>query len=250
MPTSKLQNLATVSDLHLFCRRSQAEHHLDSIRQAASESDVFVFNGDIFDFRWSTFVSPEQSVATAIAWLADFVDDAPECVFHYVLGNHDHYRPFIEALKTFAIDHPNFAWSPYYLRLGPALFLHGDVAIRKMTGADLERYREGWLDDPNKGPVANAVFDVAFRMRIHKAIHHIAFPLTPVLERLNHYVEDIGHGAACGVETVYFGHTHIALSHHRHKGLIYRNGGAPMPGLEFHVLRAELPIELAAENGV
>ena len=243
MATSKLQNLATVSDLHLFCRRSQADRYLDTIGQSASESDVFVLNGDIFDFRWSNLVSPERSVASAIAWLKDFVDSAPECMFHYVLGNHDHYRPFIEALDTFADARPNFKWNPYFLRLGPALFLHGDVAIRKMTAGDLERYRDGWLDDPIRGPVANAVFDLAFRIGIHKTVNRMAFPLVPVLERINHYVEDIGHGASCGVETVYFGHTHIALLHHQYNGLVYRNGGAPMPGIDFHVLKAELPVE-------
>jgi len=242
MATENLQSVAIVSDLHLFCRRSEAHHHVDSIRIAASESDVFVLNGDIFDFRWSTLDSPEQTVASAIAWLGDLVGNAPACRFYYVLGNHDHYRPLIEALDAFAADRPNFEWSPYYLRLGPALFLHGDVAIRKMTAADLEQYREGWLDDPIRGPVFNAVFDLAFRFGIHKSVGRLAFPQDPVLERLHHYVEDIGHGAASGVETVYFGHTHIAMIQQEYNGVTYHNGGATMPGLDFHVLKAELAI--------
>lgn len=242
MAVSNVQKLSTVSDLHLFCRRSQADRYLHTILEAAAESDVFVLNGDIFDFRWSTLISPEQTVASAIAWLAALVEAAPHCAFHYVLGNHDHYGIFMEALEVFAEEHDNFAWSPYYLRLGSALFLHGDVTIRKMTAADLEQYRAGWLEDANRGPVANAVYDVAFKIGVHKAVHHFAFPLSSVLDRLHHYVEDIGHGASGGVETVYFGHTHLAMPHYRHNGLIFRNGGAPMPGLAFHVLTADLPV--------
>ena len=243
MAATKVQKLATISDLHLFCRRSQADRFRDAIHEAAAASDVFVLNGDIFDFRWSTLVSPEQTVVSAIAWLTELIEAAPHCTFHYVLGNHDHYGIFMDALEVFAEAHANFEWSPYYLRLGTALFVHGDVTIRKMTGADLEQYRAGWLEDANRGPVANAVYDVAFKFGVHKAVHHVAFPLSAVLERLHHYVEDIGHGASGGVETVYFGHTHLAMPHHRHNGLIFRNSGAPMPGLKFHVLTADLPIE-------
>ncbi len=245
MAVSTTQRLATVSDLHLFCRRSQADRHCEMIHQAAAESDIFVLNGDIFDFRWSTHASPERTVASAIEWLADLADAAPDCAIHYVLGNHDHYGLLMDALKGFTESRGNFNWSPYYHRLGPALFVHGDVTIRKMTAADLEQYREGWLEDANRGPVANAVYDVAFRVGIHKVIYHIAFPLDQILERLHHYVEDIGHGAAHGVETVYFGHTHVALPAQEYNGVVYRNCGAPMPGLDFHILKAELTIDHA-----
>lgn len=242
MAISTAQRLATVSDLHLFCRRSQAEDYLDAIRAAASESDVFVLNGDIFDFRWSMLASPEETVQSAVAWLAELVDGAQDCAFHYVLGNHDHYQLFMDALDVFSAERVNFAWSPYYLRLGSALFVHGDVTIRKMSGTDLERYREGWLADPNRGPVLNAVYDAAFRVGIHKAVHHVVFPRRAVLERLHHYVEAIGHGADRGVETVYFGHTHLAMPNHAYNGLVFRNGGAPMPGLAFQILKGELAL--------
>jgi UDP-2,3-diacylglucosamine hydrolase len=234
--------LATISDLHLFCRRSCADRYTDAIQAAAADADVFVLNGDIFDFRWSTLGSPERTVAAAVEWLAELVDGAPDCRFFYVLGNHDHYGLLMDALEPFTEQRANFDWDPYYFRLGPALFLHGDVVVRKMTAKDLEEYRTGWLADPNRGPVLNAVYDAAFRMGLHKAIHHVAFPLETVLDRLSHYVADIGHGAESGVETVYFGHTHLAMPHHQHNGLVFRNGGAPMPGLQFEVLTAELEV--------
>lgn len=236
------QRLATVSDLHFFNRRSEAEHYVDVIREAALEADVFVLNGDIFDFRWSTLASPEQTVHAAMALLTQWVAAAPGCSFHYVLGNHDHYRLFIDALDAFAAERPNFAWCPFYLRLGTSLFLHGDVANWKMSASDLERYREGWLEDRNRGPAWNAVHDAVFSVGLHKAVHRVAFPRRAVLARLHHYVESIGHGPDCGIDTVYFGHTHLAIAGDTYNGLTYRNCGAAMPGLAFKVLKAELTI--------
>ena len=42
-----------VSDLHLFANRSNAHRYLEEIALAASQAEVFVLGGDIFDFRWS-----------------------------------------------------------------------------------------------------------------------------------------------------------------------------------------------------
>jgi UDP-2,3-diacylglucosamine pyrophosphatase LpxH len=243
MSNSTTYRLATVSDLHLFCPRSRADRYQLTMRAAAQESDVFVLNGDIFDFRWSTMPSPERTVEAALEWLSDFVDAAPHCRFHYVLGNHDHYGLLMDALPGFSSARSNFDWSTYYWRFGPALFLHGDVANGTMTAEQFMQYRQGWLNDANRGPLSQRVFDVAFLLGLHRAISYFAFPRNVVIKRLHHYVEDIGHGPDRGVKTVYFGHTHKVIPEHEHEGVRYRNSGAAMPGVPFHILREDVPVE-------
>ena len=130
-----------VSDLHLFSSRSDGHRHRDSILAAAAESDVFVLGGDIFDFSWTTLPTLEETVERAVAWLTELAAHAPNCRFYYVLGNHDYHQPFIERLREVERTVANFAWQPFFLRLGNSMFLHGDVANRPMTARTLKRSR-------------------------------------------------------------------------------------------------------------
>ena len=63
--------LRTVSDLHLFCRRSQGHAQQDAIERALAESDIFVFNGDTFDFRWTTLNTFEETALASAEWLVN-----------------------------------------------------------------------------------------------------------------------------------------------------------------------------------
>jgi UDP-2,3-diacylglucosamine hydrolase len=60
------------------------------------------------------------------------------------------------------------------------------------------------------------------------------------LKRVHEYIHDIGHGTPHGVDTVYFGHTHVAVDAEYYRGVTFHNGGAPMRGMEFSLLRLEL----------
>src|SRR5256885_311664 len=50
------------------------------------------------------------------------------------------------------------------------------------------------------------------------------------------YHDRIHHGPASGVQHVYFGHTHDALTNYRYRGVTFHNPGSPMPGLQFRIL--------------
>jgi len=232
--------VSTVSDLHLFCRRSEANRHMDAIHGAAVKADVFVLNGDTFDFRWSCHENTRETTRQAIAWLQQLTAHAPNCHFHFVLGNHDHVEHFIDELHEFAERTSNLEWHPYYVKMGDTLFLHGDVANRKMTAQDLTAYREGWLHEESRGELVNTIYDVAFRARIHHAVTKFAFPTPVVVERIRHYLDDIGEGEGSGTDVVFFGHTHTAVSGYAHEGQRFYNAGAPMPGLDFQVLNAKV----------
>lgn len=235
-----MKTVCVVSDLHMFCKRSHWETHLLDIDTAASSADIFVFNGDTFDFKWTTLNSVEETITAAVDYLANLAGTYPACRFHVNLGNHDHVQGFIDALAALAQKTENLTWHPYYLRMGNTLFIHGDVATRKMNQAQLEAYRAGWLHHKKQGRMKNRVYDAAFKARAHVAISRLAHPHRRTLERVHAYIHDIGHGKPEGVENVYFGHTHVAVDGARYGGVTFHNGGAPMRGMEFSLLTLEL----------
>lgn len=232
--------VCAVSDLHLFCRRSLAFHHMSAVYSALDEAAILVLNGDIFDFRWSTFSTVDETAREAIRWLESLVSRYPDRHFHYVLGNHDNVRVFTRALEEFADDTHNLDWHPYHLRLGNAVFFHGDVANRRMDAEALRRYRMGWRHDERRGALFNRLYDMAFALNAHRAISRLAFPPEVVVERLTHYLENIGAGPGSGTDEVYFGHTHVPMHGYEYRGMRFHNSGAPMPGMRFNVLRTEV----------
>lgn len=230
-----------VSDLHLFSRRSDYTLHEKGIFEAASKADVFVLNGDTFDFRWTTLPSTELTVAAAIRWLRCLTERFPHCHFHFILGNHDNVKMFIDALKRLDVERSNLTWHPYYLRLGDKVFLHGDVSDRKMSHKTLIKRRSRWLDDDRpRHPIMHDLYDMALRINLHRAAHLMRFPPRRVARRVKAYLEEVGHGPDDGIRHVYFGHTHAAMSNFHYRDLVFHNTGSPMRGLEFNMLRVEL----------
>jgi UDP-2,3-diacylglucosamine hydrolase len=235
-----MQHVCAVSDLHLFCTRSEGHLHQEALDQAIRETDVCVLNGDIFDFRWSVFESMERTVREAMKWLDALVSRHPDRRFFYVFGNHDSVRPFINAAERYAQRAGNLACRHDVLRLSDAVFLHGDVADRKMTQAEFEAARKVWHFDRKRGRIVNHAYDLAFFLGAHRTIPRMVFPHEVVAERLVHYLEDIGHGPDSGVTDVYYGHTHVAVRDYRYRGVRFHNSGAPMPKLGFSIIRAEV----------
>ena len=226
-----------VSDLHLFSRRSLAASHSRAIHAAAAKARMFVLGGDIFDFRWSTLGSTETTVNHAIRWLDDLVGSHGQCDFHFVLGNHDCNRQFVSALETYAMTRPNLACHPYFLRLGKSVFLHGDAADRpEMCAARLRHRREHWARDEQRSPMRHALYDLAMHAQLHRVVGKVAHPKRRVAQRILGYLGRVGHGQETGLEHVYFGHTHEALTDYRHRGVTFQNAGSPMPGLAFRIV--------------
>lgn len=168
------------------------------------------------------------------------VEKAPHCQFYFILGNHDCGELFVSALETLAVELSNLEWHPYYVRLGTSLFLHGDVANRKMNAQDLEVYRNGWLHEKQRGEYQNRMHDWVFKFRLHKAVARTFFPTNRTLLRIQHYLNDIDCGEGSEVLTYFFGHTHVLLENIEFNGQHFNNGGAPMPGLDFKILHTEV----------
>jgi len=226
-----------VSDLHLCSRRSQAPRHVPAIHEAASRAGTFILGGDIFDFRWSTLPSSEETVRHAIRWLDDLVASHPRCDFHFVQGNHDCNRRFISALETYSTTRPNLMLHAYVLRQGTNMFLHGDAADHPaMCQQRLKKRREHWSGDETRSQVRHVLYDLAVTARLHRLAGKVAHPRRRVVHRILGYLNRIHHGPETGVEHVYFGHTHDALQNYRYRGVTFHNPGAPMPGLAFRIV--------------
>jgi UDP-2,3-diacylglucosamine pyrophosphatase LpxH len=226
-----------VSDLHLFSRRSLAVRHEAELHSAAAQARVFVLGGDIFDFRWSTYDSPEATARAAIRWLDNLVASHPRCDFHFVLGNHDCNGRFVSALGGYLKSRSNLLAHPYYLRMGSSIFLHGDAADRpRMCAQQLQRRRQHWARDEKRGQIRHMLYDLAMQAQLHRVVGKVAHPKRRVASRLAGYLSRIGHSPATGLSDVYFGHTHEAMADYRSSGLTFHNGGAPMPGLEFRIV--------------
>jgi UDP-2,3-diacylglucosamine hydrolase len=232
-----MHKVAVVSDLHMYCRRSQWEDHLEMLYDTLDGSDLFVFNGDTFDFKWTTLESIEETIAEACNFLETFAKRNPDCHVHVNLGNHDHSEEFIEALDALCKRVPNLTWHAYYLRLGNTIFLHGDVANTKMNHRKLQQYRNRWRHHRKQGHLKNRVYDVVFRANAHVAVSRLAFPPRRTLKRVQAYLEDVGHGPSHGVERVFFGHTHVPVRGVKYRGVTYHNGGAPMKGMGFELIK-------------
>jgi len=227
-----------VSDLHLFANRSEAARYREAMDAAAAGAAAFVLGGDIFDFRWSTLATIEQTVDAAIWWLEKLLADAPACQFHYLLGNHDYHRQFIDRLDHLARSTGNLAWHRYYLRLGNNVFLHGDVADRPASAARLSRRRSRWLHQKKRGSLRSRFYDAAIRARLHKPLPYVMHPRWLVARRILAYLEDVGQGPDSGVRHVFFGHTHCVVSNYPYGGLMFHNSGSAIKGLEFRILEA------------
>jgi UDP-2,3-diacylglucosamine pyrophosphatase LpxH len=227
-----------VSDLHVFSRRSQAARHQAALQAAAAQAHTFILGGDIFDFRWSTFHSTDETVKHAVRWLDDFVGSHPRCDFHFVQGNHDCNRRFLAALSSYATTRKNLHVHPYVLRLGKRAFLHGDVVDHpEMCQARLTKRREHWgRDEARRGEIRNKLYDLAVQARLHALAGSVAHPKKRAVHRLLGYLNRVGQGQESGVEHVYFGHTHRPLENYQYQGVTFHNPGAPIAGLEFRIV--------------
>src|SRR5690606_40530956 len=119
---------------------------------------------------------------------------------------------------------PNMDWHPYSLRLGDTLFLHGDVANRKMNHCMLEESRKAWVRERQRGKALNRLHDVAFQFNVHKSVSQLAHPTKRVVARVMAYLETTEPALRECVRHGYLGHHHFAYSHVTSSVLRYPTG--------------------------
>jgi UDP-2,3-diacylglucosamine hydrolase len=227
------------SDLHLLANRSTGQRAWTEIRRRAVGAKMFVLGGDIFDFRWATTPTLELAVERAANCLRRLISECPNCHFHYLLGNHDYHRKFIERLDPLAAEAANLSWHRFHLRLGSSAFLHGDVADRRMNVDQFAARRSRWLEKRKRGPFSSGLYDLVVAAGFHKPIPHLSHRKRTMARRILAYLHQVGHGPDQGVRNVYFGHTHRVLPTFAHGGLTFHNGGAAIKGVKHRILEVD-----------
>ncbi len=222
-----------LSDLHLLAQRSVAADYLAAVHEAAQDADFIVLNGDVFDFRWTTLPGIEASLTAAEEWLRALVESFPGCEFYYVLGNHDGIEPFAQRLDAIAAEADNFSWHPAYLRLGTALFLHGDLASGSRGGDPFTRrlIPAEWI----RGRWWTLAYRACILARVHRGvatIHGAKRTVRKILRALERNGSETMHG----VTDIYFGHTHLPLTGYRHRAIRFHNTGSAVRRLRWNML--------------
>ncbi len=222
-----------ISDLHLFTPWSVADDYMLRIHEAAGRSDFFVLNGDIFDFRWSSLSSAKAAVAASAAWLRAFAHEHSQCRIIYVMGNHDALRPFADRLADTAASTSNLEWHPAHVRVGPALFTHGDLFLRKDAANPFTR---ALLPAIHAKPRAlRRSYRLLHSMRVHRW-HAPVFNSRHCAKRIIRSLDAAANDDIEGITDIYFGHTHTKFTDYAYRGLRFHNTGSMIGGLPWHML--------------
>ena len=223
-----------VSDLHLFAHRSAGAECFGSIRPRLAACDLLVLNGDIFDFRWSTLSDASATTRRALDWLRELGRSLPHTEIHYVVGNHDCPAFFRAELDGFAADRIGFHWHECGVRLGTALFVHGDCTHRRMSPAGLRRYRADWDNDHHHARWRAKAYVVADRLGVTQLVHEVWFPRKSTIARLSHFLDQASPSWRHEATDCYFGHTHLPFSYYGSEGIRFHNTGSGIRGMGFN----------------
>jgi UDP-2,3-diacylglucosamine hydrolase len=208
-------------------------------------AEALVLKGDTFDFRWSTLGRHDETLPAAMDWLRNVARDFPRCRIHLIVGNHDCTAAFLVELNRLTGEVARFQWHEYSLRLGQALFIHGDCAHRQMDHHGLRRFRRKWHGDWRCGAALSAAYVCADRLGITRRVHEWHFPRAKTVERIVHYLDRTQPGLREQIRDCYFGHTHLPFANYEHAGILFHNTGSAILNLDFNPLRFETPAEQA-----
>jgi UDP-2,3-diacylglucosamine pyrophosphatase LpxH len=237
-----------VSDLHLFARRSVGASALETCRSDLRSVELLVLNGDIFDFRWSTWPNHGATQTAALAWLSGLLSDLARCQVHYVLGNHDCLPPFREGLSALSRAQPRFHWHEHSLRLGPALFLHGDCSQNWMDAGRFHNYRQAWREDRQRSPWRALAYSWVDRLGLTHRAQQWHFPRTQTVRRIAYHLDHASPGWRNGLQDCYFGHTHLPFSNWSHDGIRFHNTGSAVRTMVFQPILFEIPCPAGEER--
>jgi len=223
-----------VSDLHMFARWSSVSKYLNNIREAASNAGFFVFNGDIFDFKWSVLQTVEETSKAAIEWFTLLCRDFPDCQFYYVLGNHDCHESFLEHLNILSKQQDNFHWHNSHITIGKRLFIHGDLVFSKNNDTLFER--KSFMQTHPKASRSGKIYHFLIKMGAHAVLKHLY-----TKEKYAHLVSKALNIESTvnrdNIKDIYLGHTHVSFSDYEYNGITYHNTGSAVHDLHCNMLK-------------
>ncbi len=223
-----------LSDLHLFAARSAGDLYTDKVRDSASRVDFVVLCGDIFDFKWTTYVTIDETISAAITWLRSLCESAQECSIIYIMGNHDGIEPFKTILDDFAVATENFFWHPACYRSGDVLFLHGDIPFESKGCELAERKLKGPYR--KKGLVMNFLYQVftdTGGLKLYRYLHNKERIIKYISTAVEAYEKESGNT----IKRVFFGHSHVPFTDIEYNGVTFNNTGSSIKGLPFNMMQ-------------
>jgi UDP-2,3-diacylglucosamine pyrophosphatase LpxH len=233
---SEMKHGYVVSDLHIFAKWSSAEKYMSDIRKACADAGFFVFNGDIFDFRWSTLGSSRKTVELAIEWFRELCTEFPECRFFYVLGNHDSHVNFLEPLTKLADEKENFYWHSSHFKIASSLFMHGDLIF---TMRNISPFVRKKFKNAEPRP---AVISSGYHFAIGMGAHHFVSRIY-AKQRCAKYVLRVlkkkDRAKLENITDIYIGHTHVAFSDFAYKGFMFHNSGSAVHDLHCNIMKVD-----------
>ncbi len=238
--TEGVRRLAFVSDLHLFSSRSNASEHHELIRRSIATSDLCVWGGDLFDFRWSRLRDEQATIQRALQWLDDWYQQFPTTSFVFLDGNHDAHTAFAEQLSAWSSARDRFQCGLDCLRVEDTLLLHGDVIEGGGTPDAFADYRDRWSDRRPASNMASGVYDLAIATRVHRAAAIAVHRRRSTCLRLMRWMHRQPDESTQGVRRIVFGHTHRRINGYRVQGIEFHNGGAAIRHVPFSPVRLEL----------
>ena len=211
-----------------------------TIRKVASESRLFILNGDIFDFCWSRHADLEASIEEAVDWVEALVHEFPQCSFVFMAGNHDSVPAYVQRMEELAKGIPNLFWEDYFVQLGERIFLHGDVFHSGGSRHQLDAYRSKWSNPMIKHPLFHGLYWATAKSGAQLLILPFLFK-RHCAERITRYFEEmISAERLQGVQDVYFGHVHRSFEDFHYRGMMFHNTGAALYTMKLKVIEFDL----------
>jgi UDP-2,3-diacylglucosamine pyrophosphatase LpxH len=228
-----------VSDLHLFSPRSAAGMIPEQLSQIAAGDQCIVLGGDIFDFRWSIRGSHDLTLAAAIEWLHELLEQTGEAQIRFVPGNHDCHPQFLELLTKLSSCERRFGWHEHHFQLGDALFLHGDVLDAR---GSLANYRSRFHHEQPQTDMKHRLYDVVVGLRLHKLVPLLRHRPEITCRRLRQLIDALPPASTTPFERVFFGHTHAPVFGFESQNVRYFNPGAALKHMQAHPQHFEFEV--------
>jgi UDP-2,3-diacylglucosamine pyrophosphatase LpxH len=220
-----------VSDLHLFSPRSAAGMIPEQLARITAGDQCIVLGGDIFDFRWSIRGSHDLTLAAAIDWLQELLEQTGEAQIRFVPGNHDCHPQFLELLAQLSSREQRFDWHEHHFQIGDALFLHGDVLDAR---GSLANYRSRFHHEHPQTDLKHRMYDIVVGLRLHKLVPLVRHRPDMTCRRLRQLIDSLPPASTVPVERVFFGHTHAPVFGFESQNVRYFNPGAALKHMRAH----------------
>jgi len=211
------------SDIHEFATYSDFNNDRPKVLEAIKGKDFVVEAGDISECKNIVGVTVEEVVKKRLTNLDEQIRINPTCQIHILLGNHERYNKFVDPLMEYAKSHPQVHIHESYVRIGDAMYIHGD-------------WHADDKDDILNRPYKDQDIDGIFRAKVYKGVlgigaaGHIAerfiYPKEIILPRIRERLMKECPEDMKGVKHIFFGHVHYTMDGVEHEGIKHHNAGA------------------------